>query len=523
MKIKGKQITGLCLVLFFAVCVYAPLASMLARITPEGFGSVIRSPQFLPALWTSVSSAFAAAAISLLLSLAAAWCIERTGMPAKPLFRTLFILPMLVPSISHALGLVALLGQNGLLTNLLRLESSIYGFWGIVAGSVMYSFPVSFVMFCGILQYEDGTAHKAARVMGIPPLRRFTGLTLPYLKRTIISAFFALFTMVITDYGVPMLVRGKCTTLSVMMYDRAVSRMDYGSGSVIGALLLLPALAAFLVDLLNPEKAHSGFVTEPVEPARHPLANAAACGVCGALGLCVLAPIAAFAMMAAEKKYPVDPAFTLEHIQRTFTRGAGGYLLNSVVYALLAALFGTLTAFCCAYLTARGQGRLRKGLHLVSITSMAIPGIVLGLSYVIFFHGTPLYGTILIVVLVNAVHFFSSPYLMMYNTMEKLNPNLEDVGLCLGVGRFAVIRDVIFPKVRGTVYEMFAYFFVNSMMTISAVSFFVPPAPKPVALMINQFESQLLIESAAVVSLMILGVNLALKGIVWLLQRRRAG
>ena len=148
---------------------------------------------------------------------------------------------------------------------------------------------------------------------------------------------------------------------------------------------------------------------------------------------------------------------------------------------------------------------------MVSITSMAIPGIVLGLSYVIFFHGSALYGTIFIVVLADSIHFFASPYLMMYNTLGKIDPELEAVGQCLGVGRLRIIRDVILPKVRGTVYEMFGYFFVNSMMTISAVSFLVPPSPKPVALMINQFESQLLMESAAFVSLLILAVNIALK------------
>ena len=148
----------------------------------------------------------------------------------------------------------------------------------------------------------------------------------------------------------------------------------------------------------------------------------------------------------------------------------------------------------------------------MSITSMAIPGIVLGLSYVIFFHGTPIYGTIVIIILVNSIHFFSSPYLMMYNTLEKLNPNLEVVGQCLKISRYYVIRDVILPKVGATLIEMFTYFFVNTMMTISAVSFLVPPAPKPVALMIGQFESQLLVESAAFVSLLILTVNLAIKG-----------
>ena len=102
---------------------------------------------------------------------------------------------------------------------------------------------------------------------------------------------------------------------------------------------------------------------------------------------------------------------------------------------------------------------------------------------------------------------------MMYNALEKLNPQLEDVGQCLGVNRFYIIRDVVLPKVGHTLTEMFTYFFVNSMMTISAVSFLVPPAPKPVALMIGQFETQLLIESAAFVSLLILAVNLGIKGL----------
>lgn len=519
MKKQGKLVINICVGLFFVMCVIAPILSMLCRITPAGLQTVMKSPQFWPAVWNSVSTAFAAAVISIVLSLAAAWCIERTQMKGKALFSVLFVLPMLIPSISHALGLVTLFGRNGLLTNLFHVEGSIYGFWGIVAGSVMYSFPVSFLMFSSILQYEDGTTYQAAEVLGVPRLRRFTDLTLPYLKRTLISAFFALFTMVITDYGVPLMVRGKRITLSVLMYDKAVSMMDYDSGSVIGALLLLPAVVAFLVDLMNPEKGHSGFVTDLIVPKRRRVPDMAAVLFCSMLGICVLAPITAFGIMVFETKYPIDATFTLYHIQKTINRGAGEYLLNSVLYSFLAAMFGTLAAFCCAYLTARMKGRFSRGLHLVSITSMAIPGIVLGLSYVIFFHGSPLYGTIFIIVLANSVHFFASPYLLMYNTLEKVNPNLELVGQCLGVGRIYVIRDIIFPKVRNTVYEMFAYFFVNSMMTISAVSFLVPPSPKPVALMINQFESQLLMESAAFVSLLILAVNIALKVIVAALQR----
>ena len=142
---------------------------------------------------------------------------------------------------------------------------------------------------------------------------------------------------------------------------------------------------------------------------------------------------------------------------------------------------------------------------------MAIPGIVLGLSYIIFFHGSAIYGTIWIVVIMNGIHFFSSPYLMMYNTLGKVNPNLEAAGSTLGIKRWRIVMDVILPKVRGTVLEMFSYFFVNSLVTISAVSFLSPPSPKPLSLLINQFEAQRQMESAAFVSLLIFLVNVLLR------------
>ncbi len=519
---SAKTVIYICLALFFVVCVIAPIVSMLCRITPEGFSGMIRSAQFAPAVKNSVTTALTATVISLVLALLAAFCLERTAIGCKTLFSTILVIPLLIPSISHAFGLVTLLGANGLLTRFLGLDGSIYGFWGIVAGSVMYSFPVAFLMFSSILRYEDAMPYKAAEVLGIPPVYRFFGITVPYLKKTLISSFFAVFTMIVTDYGVPLMIGGQTITLSVLMYNKAVAMIDYDAGSVIGALLLLPAVAAFIVDLLNPENSQSGFVAEPVTAKKAPGKDMAAYIFCAVLCICVAAPIAAFCVMVFETKYPVDATFTLYHIQKTVNRGAGEYLLNSIVYSLLAAAVGTVLAFICSYMTTRVKGPLGKGLHLISLTSMAIPGIVLGLSYVIFFHGAAIYGTVLIVALVNSIHFFASPYLMMYNTLGKLNPNLEAVGQSLGVGRLHIIFDVILPKVRFTLYEMFVYFFVNSMMTISAVSFLAPPAPKPVALMINQFEAQLLMESAAFVSLLILIINLIVKLLMAGIKKRRA-
>lgn len=506
---------------FFVLSILVPLISMFTNITGEGLHEIFTSKLFLPALKNSLLTALVATMISVGLALLASYCVERSGIRLTSIWSIVFVIPMLLPSISHAYGIISLFGKNGLLTNILGLSGNIFGFGGIVFGSVMYSFPVAFLMISEMLRYEDSMQYKAARILGIPFWRQIISISLPFLRKTLISTFFAVFTMIITDYGVPLAIGGTTGTLSTLMYNNAVANVNYNSGSVIGAVLLFPAVIAFIADLAIPERAQSGYVNEPMAPSDRSWIKVLSYAFCIFISVFVLMPIIAFCLMSFAKKYPVDMSFTWEHIVNTMNRGAGNFLLNSLLYAVLAALFGTVIAFFCAYLTARMKGKLSRVVHLMAMISMAIPGIVLGLAYLLFFHHSFLYGTIFIVVLVNSIHFFSSPYLMIYHTLSKLNESLEDVGLCLGIPKWRIILGVIVPKVAYTLLEMFVYFFVNSMMTISAISFLAPPAPKSLSLMINQFESQLLMESAAFVSLIILFVNVCLKGIVVVVKHFR--
>ena len=103
---------------------------------------------------------------------------------------------------------------------------------------------------------------------------------------------------------------------------------------------------------------------------------------------------------------------------------------------------GTLLAYFCAYITARSNEKKNKVMHILAISSLAIPGIVLGLSYIVSFKNTFLYNTYLILIIVNIVHFFASPYLMAYNALKKVNPNYEDVAKTLNISKFKIIRSV---------------------------------------------------------------------------------
>ena len=492
---------------FFCFAVIAPLLSMFLTIDTVHLKSVFSNKAFRSAAYNSVLYSCCSALLSILLGGLAAWCVNRSNIKLKKIFIAILTLPMLIPSISHGTGLVILLGANGILTNLLGLQFNIYGGLGIILGSVMYSLPVSFLMFYDILKYEDALPYDVAETLGINKFHQFKDLTLPYLRKPLISIAFAVFTMIITDYGVPLMVGGHVKTLPVMMYEDVIGLLDFAKGSVIGAVLLIPALIAFVVDYLNRSEATASFIKTPFCIRKNKTRDLFSYLFLSVISVFVLLPLFTFAFLSFVTKYPMDLSFTLNHVQRTFEMGGLHYLINSLLIALAAAGIGTMGAFSTAYLSARAKTKSSYFLHLMSITSLAIPGIVLGLSYVLFFNGSWIYGTLAILILVNMVHFFASPYLMMYNTLNKMNRNLEDVGMILGVTRLNLIIHVIIPQVIPTLKKMAVYLFVNSMMTISAVSFLSNVSNKPIALMITQFEAIMMLECTAVVSLLILGIN----------------
>lgn len=521
-KITISSYIKLVLAIFWIFAIILPLFKMLSNMGGVDIAKIIKSERFITALKQSLTVSTVSTLVSVGIAGLLSWCVARTAIRFKGVFSVLFSIPMLIPSISHGMGLIILLGSNGILNKTFGWNINIYGFWGILIGSVMYSLPVAYLMLLDILKFEDSTPYEAAEVLGLSKIEKFLKITLPYLRKPMISVFFATFTMIVTDYGVPLMIGGKYNTLPVMMYQDVIGMLDFGKGSVIGLVLLVPALIACLLDIMNRDKGNSAFVTKSFRIKKNVIRDIFAYVICGLLAVLLILPIATFTRVAFVKKYPIDMSFTFENIEKAINMNLTEYLTNSVIIALIVSIVGVVLAILTAYYTARMKSKFSRVLHMLSITSLAVPGLVLGLSYVMFFKKSFIYGTFAILILVNTMHFFSSPYLMMYNTFCKLNGNLEYVGKTLGLRRLYILKDVLLPMSKETIIEMFSYFFVNSMMTISAVSFLATMDTKPVALMITQFEGQMQLECAALVSVIILMVNLAVKGVVFFAKRRMA-
>jgi len=374
-------------------------------------------------------------------------------------------------------------------------------------------------MLSDIMKYEDGSPYEAAEVLGIPKKNQFFSISFPYLRKPLISVVFAVFTLIFTDYGVPLMIGGRFITLPVLMFQEVIGLLNFSRGAVIGSILLIPAVVAFLFDLLNKDRANLNFVVQEKSKRKNKFRDMFAALYSIVICIILALPIVIFIFLTFINSYPVDMGLSFRNIHRTMDMGAGRYLANSLIIAFFVSVIGTAISWLTAYFTSRTPGKTSRMLHLISITSLAIPGMVLGISYVLFFKGSFIYGSLAMLILVNIIHFMASPYLMAYNSLGKLNIYLEDVGRTLGIGRFRIIRDVLIPQTRITILEMLSYFFVNSVMTISAVSFLSTVRNKPISLMITQFEAQLFIEGAAFVSILILASNLTIKLAVYTASR----
>lgn len=512
----GKIIA--CIFLFFSVI--CPLIALILNINVHDIQNIVQSPQFGSMLMNSIATTTIATILSVSLAFGLAWILNRTGVRFRSIYAFAFTLPMLIPSISHGMGLVLLFGDNGIISNLTHMNFYLYGYNGIILGSILYSFPVAFLMLMDTFQYEDYTTYEAATVLGLSKKQQFFTITLPNMKGPLISVIFAVFTMIFTDYGVPLVVGGKSMTLPVYMYREVIGLLDFSKGAIIGLILLIPAVIAFVLDLKNDNKGNSSTVTKLFQVAKSKRRDRIATLFCVLMVIFVSLPIITFVVLSFVENYPQDMSFSLGNIVQALDLGVKMYLKNSLAIALLTSIIGVCMTYFTAFITARSKKQFSNmALHLISMLSLAVPGVVLGLSYVLFYKGSIIYGGLIILVLVNITHFFASPYLLAYNSLQQFHTNLEDISVTMGISKVRMMKDVYIPCTRTTIIEMFSYMFVNAMVTISAVSFLANFKTMPLSLLIPQFDSQSLIEATAFISVVILCVNIAVKGIVFLIKR----
>ena len=511
----GILILQISLVLILVFFLIAPLIVMLFKVTGDDTSYVFKDEIFYQSIGNSLIYSGIGACISTLLATVCAYFLSRIRFKNKKWLVIFLVLPMLIPTISIGLGVRTLFGVNGFLDIIFGIKFDGLGFFDLIIGSVVFAFPVEFLLIYDALLYEDKSSYDAANTLGISRLKSFFGITLPYLRATLISAFFAGFTLIFADYGLPMEVAGRVKTVPMYLYEQVISTFKYGRGAIVSLVLLIPAVVAFVFDIFFKDSNDGVARSEKIKPSK--LFNGIGLGLIIFVGVLMAIPMLAFIVISFVKSFPNDLGFTFDNYVRAFSPYSSvsiiKFLTNSLIISVLTAIVGTIIAYISGYISTRTKGVMTKPVHLLSIATLAVPGLVLGVGYIFLFKFTKGWfaGTIAILVAVNTIHYFSSPYLMAKNAFEKIDKNYETVAETLGISKNSMFFKVMIPNTIGTILQMFSYLFINSMITISAVSFLCTANTTPLSVGITTYENQSIWEMESVISTIILIINLLMK------------
>jgi iron(III) transport system permease protein len=290
---------------------------------------------------------------------------------------------------------------------------------------------------------------------------------------------------VITDFGVPKVVGGQAQVLATDIYKQVIGQQNFEMGAVVGVVLLLPALVAFLAErhLRARQAAALGARAVPYQPAPAPRRDRLALLFCGLVALVLLAVIgmAVFASLATYWPYDLRPSLRNYRFDDMDGGGWASYG-NSIRLAIGTAIIGAAVSFASAYVVdkPRHAGLARELLNLFAALPLAVPGLVLGLGYILFFNRPgnplqPLYGTMTILVLCTVAHFYSVAHLTQLAALRQLDREFEAVSESMSVPFWRTVWRVHLPVCAPTVIDVGGYFFVNAMTTVSAVVFLYAP------------------------------------------------
>ncbi len=474
------------------------------------------TPALFNSIFNSIFIALISTVITVTLAFISAYALTRSCMRFKGAFRLIAMAPILVPSLLPGIALVYLFGNQGMIKELL-FGYSIYGPIGIVIGSVFFTFPHALIIIQTGLSISDARLYEASVVLRASPWKTFWTVTIPGARYGLISAAFVVFNLVITDFGLPKVIGGQFNVLAVDIYKQVIGQQNFSMGAVVSVVLLVPALAAFIVDRLVQKRqvALLSARSVPYEPKPDRNFDRIMLAFCSAMAIFIVGLLGVCQFAALIKFWPYDLSPSLNNYNFDVMDGGGwDSYYNSIRMALLTAVIGTVVIFTGAYMVekTKGFGGLRGAIQFFAMLPMAVPGMVLGLAYIFFFNNpanplNPIYATMTILVVCSVTHFYTVSHLTAMTALKQMDPEFESVASSLKQPFYRVFAKVTVPVCTPAILDISIYLFVNAMTTVSAVVFLYSPDTSLASIAVLNMDDAGDVAPAAAMGMMIFYTN----------------
>ncbi len=465
----------------------------LENFTLANYIKYFGTPRIAKSLYNSLYVSLMTMAITTILAFFYAYALQRTTIRGKGFFYIIAFMPLIAPSIMQALALIFLFGRNGLITaHLLKITWSIYGATGIIASEVLYCFPHAVVILYTTLSAVDTRLDEAAQSLGASSLKVFWKVTVPAAKYGLVSAAALTFNLTITDFGNPVVIGGDYNVLATEIFSQVTNLYRFDLGATISVILLVPSVCAFLINYYISKRSFA-LISGAARPFLQPSRTFKRWGFtiyCGLISFAIMLVFATVILGSFVKVWPYDWTLTLKHFHFP---SLGGYasIWTSFKVSLAVGLFGAFFTLIAGYIVEKKRPFGVEAIYLFSVMPAAIPGLVMGLGYILAFNKPYyfFYGTPWIIVICVIVCNFTLGTLSSVANLKNIDPSVEEAAISLGADSVRTFVMVIFPLSMVAFVQNFIYFFMRSMTTISAVIFLVSATIHLAAIEIIQLDN----------------------------------
>lgn len=447
--------------------------------------------------WNSLFLAVLVGALTTVLGLCFALVVTRTGFRHGRLLRALTVLPIITPPFVIGLAIILLFGLSGTVTQFVADMFGIaptrwvYGLPGVLIAQLLAFTPIAFLVLIGVVEGVSPSMEEAAQTLRASRWHTFRTVSLPLMRPGLANAFLLGFIESMADFGNPLVLGGNFDVLSTEIFFAIVgAQNDQGKAAVLAIILLAFTLGAFFAQRFWLGRKSYATMTGKGDAGIHPqLPGALKIPVSATVITWTGFTIVIYGMIAFGgfvEIWGLNNTLTFKHYITAFSVSWNEHGIHwsgsawdsfwttiqiSAVSAPLTAAIGLITA----YLLVRQNFAGKNAFEFGTMLSFAIPGTVIGVSYIIAFNVPPVELTGTAAILVISFIFRNMPVGVRAGiaSMAQLDKSLDEASLTLGHNSWQTFRKVILPLLRPAILAALVYSFVRAMTAISAVIFLV--------------------------------------------------
>lgn len=446
----------------------------------EGFRALLADSQYVEAFGNTLILGLAVTTCTVLVGVPFAYMVARYDFPLKNLVAILPVLTIVIPEIIVGQSWLLILGNNGILTNLLGDAGislpSFYGWTGMVFSMTLVYYTYIYLGVLAALRGFDGQLEEAGLSLGTPPLATKLRVLVPVLLPAVLVNALVVFTLVVGNFALAMLLGSRVPLLSVMTYNTFVSEMG-GSPTLQSAMsvvsIAIVAIVLFFQKRVVERKVYT--MTQGRAPAATRVRSWTALLYTGGVGLVIfislLPLIVVFIAAFTKTSGPVMQwgQWSLASMQRA-VHGAPEPILNSLKFASLATVLGVAFAVLASYLTIKKRSASTQVLDYIVVLPLTISGTVLGIALVQTFNTgwLVLAGTSGIMVLCYTVRRLPFAVRNASSVLFNIPESIEEASISLGVSPLMTFFKVVLPAMKASIISAAILMWLTTISELSA-------------------------------------------------------